>query len=198
MACVPIRVGIRVPIRVGIRVVLGVPLWVPPSTLRNRRRRASENRKNCAGIPDLEVAHRPGISLRSTSRNFAAILLLLLVAVEFGGGSLLNLLTRRIPGYLDNPLRQNMWRAGHAHPGVWLVLGLVGMLYVDQTPLSDGLKTVVRVTLLLAPILVSLGFFLSVLSPKAERPNGLVNLIYLAALLLAVGVVTLGIGLFQA
>ena len=44
----------------------------------------------------------------------------------------------RIPGYLDNPLRQNMFRAGHAHPGVWLVLGLVGMLYVDQTPLSDG------------------------------------------------------------
>ena len=28
--------------------------------------------------------------------------------------------------------------------------------------------------------------------------NGLINLIYLAALLLAVGVVTLGIGLFQA
>ena len=83
--------------------------------------------------------------MTSTSRNFAAILLLLLVAVEFGGGSLLNLLTRRIPGYLDNPLRQNMWRAGHAHPGVWLVLGLVGMLYVDQTPLSDGLKSLVRV-----------------------------------------------------
>ena len=60
--------------------------------------------------------------MSSTSRNFAAILLLLLVAVEFGGGSLLTLLTRRIPGYLDNPLRQNMWRAGHAHPGVWLVL----------------------------------------------------------------------------
>jgi hypothetical protein len=136
--------------------------------------------------------------MSSTSRNFAAILLLLLVAVEFGGGSLLNLLTRRIPGYLDNPLRQNMWRAGHAHPGVWLVLGLVGMLYVDQTPLSDGLKSLVRVTLLLAPVLVSLGFFLSVLSPRAERPNGLVNLIYLAALLLAVGVVTLGVGLFQA
>jgi hypothetical protein len=38
--------------------------------------------------------------MSSTSRNFAAILLLLLVAVEFGGGSLLNLLTRRIPGYL--------------------------------------------------------------------------------------------------
>ena len=85
--------------------------------------------------------------MSSTSMNFAAILLLLLVAVEFGGGSLLTMLTRRIPGYLDNPLRQNMFRAGHAHPGVWLVLGLVGMLYVDQTPLSGGLKTLVRVTL---------------------------------------------------
>jgi hypothetical protein len=39
---------------------------------------------------------------------------------------------------------------------------------------------------------------LSGLSPKAERPNGLINLIYLATLLLAVGVVTLGISLFQA
>jgi hypothetical protein len=63
---------------------------------------------------------------------------------------------------------------------------------------SSGLKSLVRVTLLVAPILVSLGFFLSVLSPKAERPNRLINLIYLAAVLLAVGVVTLGIGLFQA
>jgi hypothetical protein len=25
---------------------------------------------------------------------------------------------RREPGYLDNPMRQNMWRAGHAHAGV--------------------------------------------------------------------------------
>jgi hypothetical protein len=109
--------------------------------------------------------------MSSTSTNFAAILLLLLLTVELGGGSLLTMLTRRIPGYLDNPLRQNMFRAGHAHPGVWLVLGLVGILYVDQTPLSGGLKSVVRVTLLVAPILMSLGFFLSVVSPKAERPN---------------------------
>jgi hypothetical protein len=72
------------------------------------------------------------IDVQDLRRRPAAVLLLLLVAVEFGGGSLLTLLTRCIPGYLDNPLRQNMWRAGHAHPGVWLVLGLVGMLYVDK------------------------------------------------------------------
>jgi hypothetical protein len=65
-----------------------------------------------------------------------------------------------------------MWRAGHAHRGVWLVLGLVGRLYVDQTPLSDSLESLVRVTLLLAPILVSLGFFVSVLSPRRNDPTG--------------------------
>ena len=57
--------------------------------------------------------------MTSTSRDFAAILLLLLVAVDFGGGSLLTMLTRRIPGYLDNPLRQNMWRPA-SPPGLWL------------------------------------------------------------------------------
>jgi hypothetical protein len=87
--------------------------------------------------------------------------------------------------------------AGHAHPGVWIVLAPVGMLYVDQTPPSAGLKTLVRVTLSAAPIGVSLGFFLSVVSPGAERPNGLIGLVYLGGLSIAVGVVTLGIGLFQ-
>ena len=42
--------------------------------------------------------------MTSTSRNFAAILLLLLVAVEFGGGSLLTMLTRRIPGWITPQL----------------------------------------------------------------------------------------------
>jgi hypothetical protein len=47
--------------------------------------------------------------MSSTSRNFPAILLLLLVALEFGGGSLLTLLTRRIPGYLDNKFQSRSW-----------------------------------------------------------------------------------------
>ena len=133
--------------------------------------------------------------MSSTSRNFAAILLLLLVAVEFGGGSLLAMLTRRIPGYLDNPLRQNMFRAGHAHAGVWIIFALVALLYVDQTDLSDGLRWVVRVGFALAPILMPLGFFLSVIRPGAERPSGVIALVYLGGISLAIGALTLGTGL---
>ena len=132
------------------------------------------------------------------SRTIAAILLIAVPTVQIGGLALLTLLTRRVAGYADNPIRHNMFRAGHAHAGVWIVLALVALLYVDQTDLSEGLKWVVRTAVAVAPILVALGFFLSVLPPTAERPNKVVILVPLAGLSLAVGVLILGIGLLMA
>ena len=133
--------------------------------------------------------------MSDASRIIAAILLIAVLTVEFGGLSLLMMLSRRIPGYLDNPLRQNLFRAGHAHAGVWIVFALVALLWVDQTDLSEPLKWVVRLAFALAPILMPLGFFLSVTSPEAQRPNGVIALVYLGGLSLAVGALTLGVGL---
>src|SRR5918994_7035288 len=62
------------------------------------------------------------------------------LAIAFGGARLLTMIFRREPGYLDNPVRQNLWRAGHAHAGVLLILTLVGLLLVDQADLSSGLR----------------------------------------------------------
>jgi len=133
--------------------------------------------------------------MSDASRTVAGILLVLVPTIEFGGYSLLRMIAKRIPGYLDNPVRQNLWRAGHAHAGVLVLLALVGILYVDQTDLSDGLRTLARSSIAFAPILVSAGFFFSTLSPRAERPNRMIALVYLGAILLAVGAVTLGVGL---
>jgi heme/copper-type cytochrome/quinol oxidase subunit 4 len=133
--------------------------------------------------------------MSSASQIMAGILLITVLAVEFGGLSLLAMLTRRIPGYLDNPLRQNMFRAGHAHAGVWVVFALVALLCVDQTDLAEPLKWVVRLAFAVAPILMPLGFFLSVTRPDAQRPNGVIALVYVGGLALAVGALTLGIGL---
>jgi hypothetical protein len=129
------------------------------------------------------------------SRIMAGVLLIAVLTVEFGGLALLAMLTRRIPGYLDNPLRQNMFRAGHAHAGVWIVFALVALLWVDQTDLGEPLKWVIRVGFVVAPILMPLGFFLSVTRPDAQRPNAVITLVYLGGLTLAVGALTLGIGL---
>ena len=133
--------------------------------------------------------------MSDASRILAAILLIAVPTVEFGGLALLGMLTRRTAGYLDNPLRQNMFRAGHAHAGVWLVFALVALLWVDQTDLGEPLKWVVRLAFAVAPILMPLGFFLSVTRPDAQRPNGVIALVYAGGLALGVGALTLGIGL---
>ena len=66
------------------------------------------------------------------SRMLGGILLVLLPTVMYGGLSLLGFLTSNSPGYADNPLRHDLWRAGHAHAGVYLVLSLVMLRYVDE------------------------------------------------------------------
>jgi hypothetical protein len=70
------------------------------------------------------------------SRFLAGILLIVLPTVMFGGASILSLLIGDAT-YMQNPLRQDLWRAGHAHAGVWLILALVALRYMDEANLSN-------------------------------------------------------------
>ena len=130
------------------------------------------------------------------TRRVAGVLLLLLPTVMAGGVSILTLLVNE-PGYRENQLRQDLWRAGHAHAGVLLVLALVALRYVDDAHLPDGAKRFVRFAFPTAAMCFPLAFFLSVLTPDASQPNALINLAYVGALLLAAGVLTLGVGLIR-
>jgi hypothetical protein len=130
------------------------------------------------------------------SQRTAGILLVVLPTVMYGGVTLLTMLTSD-PQYMANPLRQDLWRAGHAHAGVLLVLALVALRYVDEANLGNSMKAVVRGFIPLAAILMPAGFFLSMVSPDAEHPSGMIALTYLGAAALAVGVVTLGVGLLR-
>ena len=130
------------------------------------------------------------------SRRLAGILLIVLPTVMFGGVSILSLLIGD-PTYMQNALRQDLWRAGHAHAGVWLILALVVLRYVDEANLSNSMKWLVRGSVPVAAILVPAAFFFSVLSPNATAPNGLIYLAYFGALLLALGVLVLGVGLVR-
>ena len=134
--------------------------------------------------------------MSSRSRLVAGILLIVVVTVEFGGASILSLLIGD-PGYAQNDLRQDLWRAGHAHAGVWLVLALVALRYVDEATLSEGMRWVVRLAFPAAAVLMALAFFLSVLSPEATEPNAMIYLAYVAGVVLAVGLLVLGVGLIR-
>ena len=165
-------------------MVQGVPAGPGGSSARPRPRARSRVARTNGGDHDHE------------SRVLAGILLIVLPSVMFGGVSILSLLIGD-PAYIENPVRQDLWRAGHAHAGVWLILALVALRYVDEANLSDLMKWIVRGSIPVAAILVPAAFFLSVLSPDARAPNGLIYLAYVGAVLLAVGVLTLGVGLVR-
>jgi hypothetical protein len=131
------------------------------------------------------------------SKIMAGLLLIILPTVMFGGVSILTLLISD-PSYAQNELRQDLWRAGHAHAGVFLLLSLIALRYVDEAKLSDAFKWLVRAAIPSAAILIPAAFFFSVLSPEATEPNGFIYLAYAGAVVLAAGVLTLGIGLIRA
>jgi Ni,Fe-hydrogenase I cytochrome b subunit len=135
--------------------------------------------------------------MTTQSRRVAGILLIIFPTVVLGGVSVLTLLVND-PGYADNALRQDLWRAGHAHAGVLLLLSLIALRYVDETNLSEPVRWLVRLALPAAAVLMPLAFFLSVLTPDATEPNPLINLAYLGAVLLVTAMLTLGIGLIRA
>lgn len=130
------------------------------------------------------------------TRRLAGILLVVLPTVIYGGVSILLLLIGT-PAYMQNPLRQNLWRAGHAHAGVLLILSLVSLLYVDGAKLSERMKNVVRFCIPTSAILLPAAFFFSVTSPDATHPNGFINLAFVGAVVLAAGLVVLGVGLIR-
>jgi hypothetical protein len=131
------------------------------------------------------------------TRRLAGILLVVFPTVILGGVSLLRLLIDAQSGYVQNPLRQDLWRAGHAHAGVLLILSLVLLRYVDEAALSGRSRLLVRLAAPGAAILMPLAFFLSVLSPTATEPSWLIYLAFLGAAILTIGLLTLGVGLLR-
>ena len=132
------------------------------------------------------------------ARTMAGIILLTVPTIQYGGYFLLTSLVDRNSHYMDNALRQNFFRAGHAHAGVFVILSLVCQILADSATLSSSWLRVARIGVPAAAILIPAGFFLSMTSPTATQPNGMVSLIYVGIVCLAASVVTLGIGLLRA
>ncbi|WP_018802513.1 hypothetical protein [Salinispora arenicola] len=130
----------------------------------------------------------------ATLTTTAGILLITVVTIAFGGLALLRHLIGRKAGYLENPVRRGLWTAGHAHAGV-LVFALVALPYIDHADAGDGTRTLIRLLFVSAPILMPLGFFLSVVRPQDTKPNKLIWLTVAGGASLAAGSLLLGVNL---
>ena len=132
------------------------------------------------------------------ARVMAGIILITVPTIQYGGYFLLTSLMSKNSGYMENPLRQNFFRAGHAHAGVIVILSLICEVLADSATLPAPFLWFVRIGIPLAAILISAGFFFSVLPQAATQANGAVSLIYVGEVVLAVAVISLGIGLVRA
>ncbi|SFB29092.1 hypothetical protein SAMN05216266_107288 [Amycolatopsis marina] len=122
----------------------------------------------------------------------AGVALLTIVTIEFGGWFLSRVVRGAVP---MTDFQKSFARAGHAHAGVLVILGLVCLLYTDATDLTGAWVWIARVGVLAAAVLMSAGFFLSSIGRDVTRPNRLIALLWLGALSLGAGVLTLGVGL---
>ena len=95
---------------------------------------------------------------------------------------------------VKSEVQRSYFRAGHAHAGVLILLALIAQLVVESTSLSNPLQWAVRIGFAAAPILISAGFF-GAAPREGTKPTHLITLIYAGAIILALSLLALGLGL---
>ncbi|PZT70809.1 hypothetical protein DN402_05580 [Streptomyces sp. SW4] len=133
------------------------------------------------------------LTLSDASRYIAGVVLLTIVTIEFGGTFLVKVVRGAVP---LTDFQKSFARAGHAHAGVLVTLGLVCLVLADAASLDGFWGWSARIAVPLAAVLMSGGFFASSMGRgEITRPNGFIRILWAGAVSLAYGVLTLGIGL---
>ena len=128
--------------------------------------------------------------LSREARLVSAITLLAVPTIMYGGWTLLGILTHGTvspsPDVHLDERQWALWRAGHAHAGVWTILSLLLQIFLDSARLSVPAKWLARVCAPLAAVLLSAGLFGVAVSVSFRWLVYLGVLSMLAALLLTV------------
>lgn len=134
--------------------------------------------------------------MTSISKLMSGITILTVPTIAYGGYFLLTVLS----GYDKTPLtdfQKSMFRAGHAHAGVLVLLSLIAQFLIDNTLINNALQLALRISFPLAAVLVSAGFFAAAAGSGSIRPNSFIIILYTGALLLVVSLIILGIALIK-
>ena len=126
------------------------------------------------------------------TRLLPIIVLFSLVTVEYGGWALLGFVTGQ--GALG-AFREQFFRAGHAHAGVLLVLSLVYFIYLERAGYSEAVQWLAGLLLLVGVLAQSGGFFVHLGMGQEGRSSVGTVLTRSGALLIAVALVILAVGL---
>ncbi|HTS46132.1 MAG TPA: hypothetical protein VMH01_17165 [Puia sp.] len=130
------------------------------------------------------------------AKLFCGIILVTVPTIQYGGYFLLTLLSGKKKLPLTD-FQKSMFRAGHAHAGVLVILALIAEGLIDNTSLSGSPEWLLRVGFPLSAILVSGGFFGGAAGPGAVTTNRFIVILYVGVIVLAVSAVALGIALIK-
>ena len=122
------------------------------------------------------------------------IIVLVYLTIAFGGTFLLRVFSGGFPA---NDLQKSFFRAGHAHAGVLLILGLVCLLLAAASGVGGGWQWA-GVGVLVSALLIPGGFFLSVLGRDPQRPSRVIALLWAGVAVLAASLVAVGVSLIVA
>jgi hypothetical protein len=134
--------------------------------------------------------------MTDATKLIAGILLISVPTIEFGGTFLLRILSGKHAELTD--FQRSMFRAGHAHAGVLVILALVAQVLTDESGLSLPTGWAVRIGFVAAPILVSAGFFGSATGRGRTRPTGRIALVWVGVFVLGASLIVLGTALIRA
>jgi hypothetical protein len=134
--------------------------------------------------------------LTKDAKLMSGITLLVVPTIMYGGWTLLGVLMHgRLGGHVNglhlDETQWALWRAGHAHAGVWTLLSLVLQILLDSARLSVGFTWLARISAPVAAVALSGAFFGLAFSP-AFSP-----LLYLGVGLMFFALVTTAIGLLR-
>jgi len=132
--------------------------------------------------------------LDNVQQIVAGAVLLSMIGIAYGGTFLLRVTRGSVPA---NELQQRFFRAGHAHAGVLVILGLLVLLLTQLNEVAQPWQAL-SLGVLAAAILMPGGFFLSVLGRDPQQPNRLIAVLWAGAAFLVVGLASAGIGLIGA
>lgn len=132
------------------------------------------------------------LELSDPAQTTAGAVVLAAIAVTTGGFFLTRVARGAVP---VTDFQRAFYRAGHAHAGVLITLGLVCLLLTEATALTGFAGWLARTGVLISAILMPAGFFLSALGSGRTQPNRFSILLWAGAAFLIAGLAVLGIGL---
>src|SRR5690606_39408444 len=97
--------------------------------------------------------------MTNEARKISGYILLSVPTIIYGGYFLLFVLSGQQEHLQLTDFQKSMFRAGHAHAGVLVILALVVQLFADHASLSNGWKRIARLSFPISAINNSLSYF---------------------------------------